>query len=172
MAFPPTDWGDWVPAEYSVGAPATAFSFERWFRNPVAMAQGAVGAPRVRPQAIAKRSGWVVGTGANPATIIGLAGIGFIPFGYRVTAASGFAQISITTNGGSTWSGWSNLAETNGVLAFDRTEGTIRSVTGASGAALFTGLSTLNGVRLRASAGVIGDESRITIMDICGMELE
>lgn len=48
MAFPPTDWGDFTPDEYEVGAPATSYSFERWFRNVVAMAQGATGAPRVR----------------------------------------------------------------------------------------------------------------------------
>ena len=47
MAFPPTDWLDWTPAEYDVGAPATSLSFERWFRNVVAAAQGAVGAPRI-----------------------------------------------------------------------------------------------------------------------------
>lgn len=45
MAFPPTDWLDWTPAEYDVGAPATSLSFERWFRNPVAMAQGDPGSP-------------------------------------------------------------------------------------------------------------------------------
>lgn len=47
MAFPPTDWLDWTTAEYEVGAPATSLSFERWFRNPVALAQGVPGAPRI-----------------------------------------------------------------------------------------------------------------------------
>lgn len=55
MAFPPTDWLDWTTAEYDVGAPATSLSFERWFRNPVALAQGAVGAPRIEFEAM---SGW------------------------------------------------------------------------------------------------------------------
>lgn len=47
MIFPPTDWLDFVATEYDVGAPATSLSFERWFRNPVAIAQGAAGAQRV-----------------------------------------------------------------------------------------------------------------------------
>lgn len=46
MPFPPTDWGDWTTGEYEVGAPATSLHFERWFRNPVALAQGADGAPK------------------------------------------------------------------------------------------------------------------------------
>lgn len=45
MAFSPTDWGDFTPAEYEVGAPATSLHFERWFRNVVAAMQGADGAP-------------------------------------------------------------------------------------------------------------------------------
>ena len=47
MIFPPTDWLDFVATEYEVGAPATSLRFERWFRNPVAIAQGAAGAPYV-----------------------------------------------------------------------------------------------------------------------------
>lgn len=52
MIFPPTDWIDFVATEYDVGAPATSLSFERWFRNPVAIAQGAAGAPRLAPEAL------------------------------------------------------------------------------------------------------------------------
>ena len=52
MAFPPTDWLDWTTAEYDVGAPATSLSFERWFRDPVALAQGAPGAPRINIKAL------------------------------------------------------------------------------------------------------------------------
>ena len=53
MPLPLTDWLDWTVAEYEVGAPATSLSFERWFRNPVALAQGAPGAPRVEFAAMA-----------------------------------------------------------------------------------------------------------------------
>jgi hypothetical protein len=42
MAFPPTDWGDFEPEEYDVGAPATSLHFERWFRN----------APRIQDAAL------------------------------------------------------------------------------------------------------------------------
>lgn len=52
MPFPATDWLDWTNLEYSVGAPATALHFERWFRNPVAIAQGAIGAPRIEDAAL------------------------------------------------------------------------------------------------------------------------
>ena len=52
MPFPATDWLDWTNLEYAVGAPATALHFERWFRNPVAIAQGAIGAPRIEDAAL------------------------------------------------------------------------------------------------------------------------
>ena len=52
MPFPATDWLDWTELEYAVGAPATAMHFERWFRNPVAIAQGAIGAPRIEDAAL------------------------------------------------------------------------------------------------------------------------
>ena len=54
MPLPLTDWLDWTVAEYEVGAPATSLSFERWFRNPVAMAQGAAGAPRIEADAFSE----------------------------------------------------------------------------------------------------------------------
>lgn len=41
-----TDWVPFTTAEYAVGAPATSSHFERWFRNPVAITEGAPGAPR------------------------------------------------------------------------------------------------------------------------------
>lgn len=47
MPFPATDWGDFTPTEYQVGAPATSLHFERWFRNVVAAFQGAANAPRL-----------------------------------------------------------------------------------------------------------------------------
>ena len=50
--FPPTDWGDWTPEEYQVGAPATALHFERWFRNVVAAFQGHPDAPRLEDAAL------------------------------------------------------------------------------------------------------------------------
>ncbi|MCB5411773.1 hypothetical protein [Pseudogemmobacter faecipullorum] len=53
MSFPPTDWGGWTPEEYEVGAAATSGHFERWFRNVVALAQGAPNAPRITGEALA-----------------------------------------------------------------------------------------------------------------------
>ena len=69
MIFPPTDWLDWTTAEYDVGAPATSLSFERWFRNPVAMAQGAVGAPRIVAGALNIATNSVSGSLAISATV-------------------------------------------------------------------------------------------------------
>ncbi|MBJ2154089.1 hypothetical protein [Paracoccus sp. IB05] len=53
MAFPPTDWGNFTPEEYEVGAPATSNHFERWFRNLVAAYQGAPDAPGLVFRALA-----------------------------------------------------------------------------------------------------------------------
>lgn len=68
MAFPPTDWLDWTTAEYEVGAPATSLSFERWFRNPVALAQGAPGAPKVQGIALGGMDGGVFSMASTGST--------------------------------------------------------------------------------------------------------
>lgn len=51
-----TDFLPFTTDEYTVDAPATALHFERWFRNPIAMFEGAIGAPRMELGAVARLS--------------------------------------------------------------------------------------------------------------------
>lgn len=97
MAFPPTDWLDWTTAEYDVGAPATSLSFERWFRNPVALAQGAPGAPRIVAGALSIATNSVSGTlGGGEFVWISLNRKSFFP---DIRGITGDLSIATTTGG-------------------------------------------------------------------------
>lgn len=47
-----TDYIPFTAAEYQPDAPATALHFSRWFQNPVAITEGASGAPRIADAAM------------------------------------------------------------------------------------------------------------------------
>jgi len=85
MAFAPTDWGDFEPEEYEVGAPATSLHFERWFRNVVAAAQGAVGAPRVQ---------FGVGAGNDVRGLLGSASAVYVPGGVEFGTFLSFGTLN------------------------------------------------------------------------------
>jgi len=72
MPFSITDWNDWTPTEYEVGAPATSLHFERWFRNAVALAQGSAGAPRIVGAALDTHIGGFLLVSATPLTLTDL----------------------------------------------------------------------------------------------------
>lgn len=111
MAFPPTDWLDWTTAEYDVGAPATSLSFERWFRNPVGLAQGAAGAPRVQGRAL----GNVVlpeisYSGTTPVGIIGLDRVGYIlAFGEIKQGSNQPLRVRYSNDNGASYEAWQNI---------------------------------------------------------------
>lgn len=112
MAFPPTDWLDWTTAEYDVGAPATSLSFERWFRNPVALAQGAPGAPRVQGVALGNVVVYAGLVTTTPIAFTGLDGIKKLVFDIAATsiASTDTLSIELSADGGATWTAPRGLA--------------------------------------------------------------
>ena len=111
MAFPPTDWLDWTTAEYDVGAPATSLSFERWFRNPVALAQGAVGAPKIEGQALGNYIGGGKTDDNAIAFVFSSRGLWLDLRVHLAAPFNGLAQFrtAYSNDGGATWGGWQNM---------------------------------------------------------------
>lgn len=169
MAFPPTDWGDFTTDEYQVGAPGTSYSFERWFRNPVAMAQGAVGAPRVMTTALGGQFhiGSASSVGNNPVAFINTGGIRSF---YGICAAnrstSGPVEFSLSTDNGSTWGAYitlKNVVANGEVVFFSICTGTgsamsikLDAVTPSDLNQSFTPVVNANAIRFRNSAAGIG----------------
>ena len=116
MAFPPTDWLDWTTAEYEVGAPATSLSFERWFRNPVAMGQGAPGAPKVSGIALDNvYLGFMSGLGGVgiPMVKTDLDRVKTLQMDVTVGSSSTWNfQLGFSTNNGASWGSYQNLGPT------------------------------------------------------------
>lgn len=105
MPFPPTTWEDWTPDEYQVGAPATSSHFERWFRNPVAAAQGAPGAPRVEPLALHKPqvAMGAITTGFTAFTGLGRAASVRLFMIVTPSGSAGAVSIGFSTDNGSSY---------------------------------------------------------------------
>ena len=116
MAFPPTDWLDWTTAEYEVGAPATSLSFERWFRNPVALAQGAAGAPKVSGIALDNvYIGFGAGTGGVGIPVIktDLGRVKTLQMDVTVgCSATWNFQLGFSNDNGASWGSYQNLGPT------------------------------------------------------------
>ena len=100
-------------AETDPSAPLTSELAKKWRDNPIAITEGATGAPRVLPLAINNYYGRVALdtsttpvaiTGLDPNTIISV--VGNFANG---TANTGVLQMAGSTDGGSTWGSWFNI---------------------------------------------------------------
>lgn len=99
-------------------APLTSELAKKWRDNPIAITEGATGAPRIVPLAINNWYGRVqLDTTTTPVVISGLdsattlAVVGNFANGTADTAS---LQISGSTDGGSTWGSWFNLTPSPG----------------------------------------------------------
>lgn len=112
MIFPPTDWGDFYEEEYQPESPGSSLHFQRWFWNPVALAQGAHGAPRNEGRSLDTHMGVITVTNTTAA--------GFAPIDrYELVRASLFSSAGIfsgrtfqarfSNDGGSTWGSWQDI---------------------------------------------------------------
>lgn len=181
MTFPPTDWLDWTTAEYEVGAPATSLSFERWFRNPVAIAQGATGAPKV--SGIALDNVYIgFGTGGGgvgiPVIETDLDRVKTLQMDVTVGSSSTWNfQLGFSDNNGASWGSYQNLGPTgnaSGVkflmrVIIDLITG-VTSYTGIIGAAPGGGNQTLtvpsgcNAIRLSATGTLPAISCQFTVL--------
>lgn len=107
------DWTNIADSALDPDAPVTSELAYAWRDNPIAIAEGAVGAPRVTASGIKSIAVSQGATDTTPVVFLGLGGLEWITFAYAVTLTSPSSisrlQISTSSNGGSTWSGWFNL---------------------------------------------------------------
>lgn len=103
-------------AETDPSAPLTSELAKKWRDNPIAIIEGATGAPRVLPLAINNYHGRVALdtsttpvaiTGLNPNTVISV--VGNFANG---TADTATLQMAGSTDGGSTWGSWFDITIT------------------------------------------------------------
>lgn len=107
------DWTNIVDSALDPDAPVTSELAYAWRDNPIAIAEGAVGAPRVTAQGIKSIAVSQGATDTTPVVFLGLGGLEWFNLAYSVTltgpSSTSQFQISTSNNGGSTWSGWINL---------------------------------------------------------------
>lgn len=109
------DWKNIPDTDVDPDAPVTSELMYALRDNPVALAEGAVGAPRVMGIALntflAHQSKNM--TQSDPIAFVGLDGIGEVLIAFSCTgggsAADQTLQVSLTNDNGSTWSNWVGL---------------------------------------------------------------
>ena len=102
------DWVTITDSQVDPDAPLTSELAYAWRDNPVAIAEGAVGAPKVEPQALlAPSASLIVLAGTNLGAFTGLDRIKCVEFVWAVAAGTGSVNLNIafSNDGGSSWGG-------------------------------------------------------------------
>lgn len=173
-----TDYIPFTTDEYAPDAPATALHFERWFRNWIAGFEGAAGAPKVAGEALnlglssIAVPGVITGIGSRIKTLVLKIGIGGTsPSGSSTTIS---AQVRVSSNGGSTWSGYYTVATRiissgtqsativsdvflnlkTGVMSSMANHWEKNSTTVFPADYTFTGYTNINAIQIAGSAGI------------------
>lgn len=123
-----TSYIEITDGETDPGAPATSELAKKWRDNPIAMAEGADGAPRVQGIAL---GGVYLGSftqyGRNPKALVGLDKVGLLVADV-ITVGSlpgGVVRIALSANGGASYDNWTTLytepgGSTSGVRAIGK----------------------------------------------------
>lgn len=117
-----TDYISITEAQTDPGAPFTSDLAKQYRDNPIAIAEGATGAPRVQGIAL---GGVYLGSftqdGKNPRALLGLGRVGLLVSDVLTTGVSsgggGIVQISLSNNGGASYGGWITLYTEPGTSA-------------------------------------------------------
>lgn len=171
-----TDYTQINDTEIDPDAPIPSLLGYRWRDNPIAMFEGASGAPRLNPRAWQPTYlGAISATAANAAGITDILGIGAIDVRMMAKGGSGtpILQVDLSSNNGATWGGYQNiysgLVQTGDRLytldlslniqtgAFRVTGGYIDSAAAPAFLTATTGtitpLANANAIRFRVSSG-------------------
>lgn len=112
------DWKIIPDTDVDPDAPVTSELMYALRDNPVALAEGATGAPRVMGVALDTFIGYnnTPMTQSSPVAFVGLEGIGevlvsFSADGIDTTSRTHALQVSFTNNNGVTWGGWVSLSD-------------------------------------------------------------
>ncbi len=152
------DWTNITDTAVDPDAPLTSQLGYAWRDNPIAIAEGAVGAPRVMHNALNTYIGSMTTTGSTPIEFLNTNGsLRFLSFG-SVSPGGGYddLQVSYSTNGGSSWGGWITILsgysvsvsqfEINGFL-----DCKLGKWFGIPNDPTFTGSTAANAIRFRMS---------------------
>lgn len=111
------DWKTIPDTDVDPDAPVTSELMYALRDNPVAIAEGAVGAPRVMGVALDTFIGYndTMMTQSRPVAFVGLEGIGEVLVSFNATGSAGIInthvlQVSFTNNNGATWGSWVSLS--------------------------------------------------------------
>lgn len=167
------DWFNITDTQVDPDAPLTSQLAYAWRDNPIAIAEGAAGAPLIQPRALETVEGRVVLTTATTAVAVtGLDPETVLTFtGSFANGAGGNAelQISSSADGGATWSAWfsitPNTATRHGVT------GILNLKTGICDTTFGTVFLTANSnaIRFRHSltlSGTGNDPGRIAVLSV------
>ena len=171
---------DYIPiteSETDPGAPATSELAKKWRDNPLAIAEGSVGAPRVMGSAINIGSTTEELSGNATGAIIVLPDARFLSISYRASANStsatsaGAAQVRFSNDGGTSWSSWIDLAyaannsstTNNSIAKIDRVSG-LNYGQGPSG----VGITNINSLQFRTTAGTSASASLKALVETYG----
>lgn len=102
------DWTDIADSALDPDAPLTSDLAYAWRDNPIAIAEGAVGAPKVERQALRAPSASLIAlTGTNWGAFTGLDRIKCVEFVWTVASGTGSVNLNIafSNDGGSSWGG-------------------------------------------------------------------
>ncbi len=117
------DWIDPEETTFDVEKPIRSEQGIMLAGNPIAIALGKPGAPRIVPGALAIYLGEVATSGSTAAGLSDMSGIDVITFisGGGVGAGYGDASFRASTDNGATWGGWMTLGQvgTGNVIFFD-----------------------------------------------------
>jgi hypothetical protein len=162
MAWTTLDLNNLLAGEPLVEQEVLAF-----YENPIAIADGALGAPRNRPLSLNLMIGGgpFTLTAMTPVNFIDLDGIASLLIVGHATdgVATPTIQIGFSTNNGATWSAYQDLA-----TSLDTSNGFLSSVHLPTGRVkmqpAITGAAGANAIRLRRSAGA--DTGRVCVYGI------
>lgn len=173
-----TDYLPITDAETDPGAPGTSELWKKWRDNPIAIAEGADGAPRVQGIAL---GGVYLGSftqdGKNPQALLGLDKVGLLVADIiTVGSASGggIVQIALSANGGASYGGWITLytepgatgEHTIGKLHLDLATGDWRvRLLASDGGVLATGGTLTLPTGVNAIQMTKANDSRVTVYD-------
>lgn len=107
-----TDYIEITDAETDPGAPGTSELWKKWWQNPIAMAEGAVGAPKINGKALTNifLGNASATSTASPYSFLSIGNFDEIMLSGSSGIVVGNAlQVSFSSDGGTVWGAWQSL---------------------------------------------------------------
>lgn len=127
------DWKQIPDTDVDPDAPVTSELTYALRDNPVAIAEGAAGAPRISPYSLS--TGYIGNINTTAQDIVSFIDLNpvssIVLKGATYGLSSAYLQVSLSTNNGGSWGSWSNISSGNLGSAAVVTESVINTVNGS-----------------------------------------